>query len=242
MAGAGTTGLEARKHRRFHRLEWVAWAVAVVLGGSWLTARGLAWYSARRSLAAFHAAERTASAGAPPVEPPAAEPPASPAPAPVPELEMPSPTVDQSLWNVGRIRAYARALVRPAPPPMAVLRIRRLGLEVPVLEGTDEWTLDRGVGHIEDTPRPGETGNVGIAGHRDGFFRVLKDIHPGDELELALPGTIRRYRVEKLSVVRPDDVGVLEPTPGPRLTLVTCYPFYVAGPAPERFIVQARLE
>jgi len=237
VAGQGTTGLEPRGHRRLRRIEWVAWAVAALLGGCWLTARGLAWSSERRTLAAFYAAERAASAVASPVESPA--PPASD---PVPELGMPPLGVDQSLWSVERIRAYARALARPAPPPMAVLRIRRLALEVPVLEGTDEWTLDRGVGHIEDTARPGETGNVGIAGHRDGFFRVLKDIQPGDVLELALPGSVRRYHVEKLSVVRPEDVRVLEPTPGPRLTLVTCYPFYFAGPAPERFIVQARLE
>jgi sortase A len=125
---------------------------------------------------------------------------------------------------------------------VALLRIPRLGLEAPVLEGTDEWTLDRGLGHIEGTARPGEPGNVGIAGHRDGFFRPLKDIRDGDLVELALPGSVRRYRVERLSIVRPDAVQVLRPTPAPSLTLVTCYPFYFVGPAPERFIVRARPE
>jgi len=150
--------------------------------------------------------------------------------------------VDQSLWDRARVRAYARALGRPSPPPMAVLRIPRLRLEVPVLEGTDEWTLDRAVGHIEGTARPEDVGNVGIAGHRDGFFRVLKDIAEGDVLELALIGSVRRYRVQKVSIVHQDDVAVLAPTRGPRLTLVTCYPFYFVGPAPERFIVDAAPE
>jgi sortase A len=147
--------------------------------------------------------------------------------------------VDQRLWAEGRIRAYARALLVPAPPPLAVLRIPRLGLEVPVLEGTDEWTLDRAVGHIEGTPGPGDEGNVGLAGHRDGYFRVLKDIAPGDVLELSLPGAVQHFRVDRLSIVSPEDTSVLAASGGRRLTLVTCYPFYFVGSAPQRFIVQA---
>ncbi|HET9037533.1 MAG TPA: class D sortase, partial [Myxococcaceae bacterium] len=138
--------------------------------------------------------------------------------------------------------AYARALARPAPPPLAVLRIPRLRFEAPVLAGTDEWTLDRAVGHIEGTAHPGQRGNVGLSAHRDGFFRVLKDVAEGDVLELALPGEVRRFRVDRLSIVGPDDVGVLSPSPSERLTLVTCYPFYFVGPAPKRFIVEAAPE
>jgi sortase A len=162
--------------------------------------------------------------------------------APAERVEVRAAVIDKSLWDAGRIRAFARAVVRPSPPPMAVLRIPRLRLEAPVLEGTDEWTLDRAVGHIEGTALPEEVGNVGIAGHRDGFFRALKDIAEGDVLELALPGRVRRYRVDKVSIVHQDDVDVLASTAGARLTLVTCYPFYFVGPAPERFIVHARLE
>jgi len=197
--------------------------VAAVLGLSWAAARGLGWASERRTLAAFRAVE-SGAIGTPlaPVGEPAV-----------------SPEVDQRLWDPNRIKAYARALTRPAPPPLAVLRIPRLGLEVPVLEGTDEWTLDRAVGHIEGTELPGRAGNVGIAGHRDGFFRVLKDIAEGDVVELALPGKVRRYRVEKTTIVDPDDVGVLAPASSTRLTLVTCHPFYFVGSAPHRFIVQA---
>ena len=227
---------------RLRRLEWMAWAVAAVLGAGWLTARGLAWASERRSMAAFHAMERAATAATVAARPAPLDLPAAPLEEPAAQLAVPPSDVDKRLWDRSRIRAYARALTRPSPPPMAVLRIPRLRLEVPVLEGTDEWTLDRGVGHIEGTALPGELGNVGLAGHRDGFFRVLKDIAEGDVLELALPGRVRRYRVEKLSIVHQDDVQVLDSTDAARLTLVTCYPFYFVGPAPERFIVRAAPE
>ena len=214
----------SRWNRRLHLMERIAWAVALVLGGTWATARVLGDVEKRRSRAAFQQVS-----GAP-VSAPALGP-----------LEA-SVQVDQRLWDAARIKAYARALARPAPPPLAVLRIPRLGLEVPVLEGTDEWTLDRGVGHIEGTVAPGQAGNVGIAGHRDGFFRVLKDVADGDVLELALRSGVRRFRVAQLAIVRPDDVGVLEATPYGQITLVTCYPFYFVGSAPQRFIVQARAE
>jgi sortase A len=210
---------------RLRQAERVAWVIALALGVTWGSARGLAWISERRTMAAFHEAERAAAGGVTPLA-----------------LAAAPARVDQRLWDPARVRAYARAVARPAPPPLAVLRIPRLGLEVPVLEGTDEWTLDRAVGHIEGTARPGVAGNVGIAGHRDGFFRVLKDIGKGDVMELALAAERRRYRVASISVVGPDDVGVLDPSPDPRITLVTCYPFYFVGSAPQRFIVQATAE
>jgi len=108
-----------------------------------------------------------------------------------------------------------------------------------VLEGTDDWILNRGAGHIEDTAPPAERGNVGIAGHRDGFFRPLKDLAVGDVLELELRSGTERYRVEKIWIVGPEDVSVLDPTPAKALTLVTCYPFYFVGAAPQRFIARA---
>ena len=146
---------------------------------------------------------------------------------------------DQTLWSSTRVNASREALSEPAPLPLAVLRIPKVGLEVPVLPGTDGRTLDRAVGHIEGTTEPGKDGNSGIAGHRDGFFRGLKDISPGDRIELdTLEGT-DVYRVERTWVVNPQDVSVLDPTSIPALTLVTCYPFYFNGPAPERFIVRA---
>jgi sortase A len=108
-----------------------------------------------------------------------------------------------------------------------------------VLPGTDEFVLNRGVGHIEDTARPGAEGNCGIAGHRDGFFRGLKDIALGDAIELETLDGRQMYHVERRWIVDPEDVSVLDPTPVRSLTLVTCYPFYFIGSAPQRFIVRA---
>lgn len=132
----------------------------------------------------------------------------------------------------------------PAPPGegdlIGRLTIPRLDVSAIVLEGVDKKTLRRGAGHIPATALPEqEEGNVGIAAHRDSFFRGLKDIREDDEIELnTLDGTFR-YKVEWTKIVQPTDVSVLEPTDGPALTLVTCYPFYFVGSAPKRFIVRA---
>ena len=150
-------------------------------------------------------------------------------------------TPDQSLWSDVRVSAWRKAVNEPAPVPLAVLRIPKIRLEVPVLPGTDDSTLDRALGHIEDTASPGTDGNSGIAGHRDGFFRGLKDIAPGDVIELETLQGKEVYRVERTWVVEPEDVSVLDPTSTRTLTLVTCYPFYYVGSAPQRFIVRAVL-
>ena len=148
-------------------------------------------------------------------------------------------TPDQSLWSPKRIAAWRATLHDPPSTPLAVLRIPKIRLEVPILPGTDDRTLDRALGHIEDTAAPGMDGNSGIAGHRDGFFRGLKDITTGDAIELDTRDGKQFYRVERTWVVDPEDVSVLDPTSSRALTLVTCYPFYHVGPAPRRFIVRA---
>ena len=148
---------------------------------------------------------------------------------------------DQSLWSPERIVAWGKTVGEPAGAPLAVLRIPRLHIEVPVLPGTDDGTLDRAVGHIDDTALPGADGNSGLAGHRDGFFRGLKDITEGDVIELETSKAKEVYRVERTWIVDPEDVSVLDPTPTRALTLVTCHPFYFIGPAPRRFIVRAVL-
>jgi LPXTG-site transpeptidase (sortase) family protein len=150
-----------------------------------------------------------------------------------------SGTPDQSLWSAERVSAWRHALVEPAPAPLAVLRSPAIRLQVPVLPGTDDRTLDRAVGHIEGTARPGTDGNLGIAGHRDGFFRGLKDIALGDLIELDTIQGKDVYRVERTWVVNPEDISVLDPTSTRALTLVTCYPFYFVGSAPSRFIGRA---
>jgi sortase A len=118
--------------------------------------------------------------------------------------------------------------------------IPRLRISVAVFQGTSSRMLRRGVGHIEGTPLPGETGNTGIAGHRDTFFRELKDIRKNDEIQLQTATELLHYEVDWAKVVDPDDITVLEPsTLGSTLTLVTCYPFYFVGSAPKRFVVRA---
>jgi len=148
---------------------------------------------------------------------------------------------DSTLWSSQRIEAYEESLAAHFAPPLAILRIRKVRLEVPVLSGTDDLTLNRGVGLIAGTNPPGEGGRIGIAGHRDGFFRVLKDVGPGDMIELETLDRIEIYRVNEIVIVKPNDVSVLQPTTKPTLSLVTCYPFYFTGSAPERYIVVASL-
>ena len=149
--------------------------------------------------------------------------------------------VDFRLWSAKRIAEYKDSLAHHVAPPLAVLHISKFELRVPVLEGTDELTLNRGVGHIAGTARPDEDGNIGIAGHRDGFFRVLKDISPGDTIELQTTRATDHYIVDQIVLVRPDDVSILQPRPVRSVTLVTCYPFYFIGSAPQRYIVHASI-
>ncbi len=150
--------------------------------------------------------------------------------------------IDFRLWSEKRIHAYQESLERFAEMPEAVLRIEKLGLEVPLFKGTDDITLNRGVGRILGTARPGEPGNIGIAGHRDGFFRGLKDVVVGDSVQLKTPKGTDRYIIDSITIVGPNDVGVLRNDSSPAVTLVTCYPFYYVGNAPQRYIVHATLE
>lgn len=122
---------------------------------------------------------------------------------------------------------------------IAMLEIPRLGVSVAVLEGDDDLTLRLGVGHLPGTPLPWDDGNTAVAGHRDTFFRPLKDLRVGDEIQLATRHGAFRYRVRQFLVVGPNDLWVLDPTEQARLTLITCYPFTYLGPAPDRFVVQA---
>lgn len=141
---------------------------------------------------------------------------------------------------LGTFRA-AHQRSEPAPEGTLVGRIEipRLGVSAIVLEGIGNRTLRRGVGHIPETALPENGGNVGLAAHRDSFFRELKDVRKDDVIMLrTLEGTYE-YRVEWTRIVRPEDTEVLDDTGVPALTLVTCYPFYYVGSAPERFVVRA---
>jgi len=148
---------------------------------------------------------------------------------------------DYSLWSEKRIHQYEATLAEHFDEPLGLLRIGKIHLEVPVFNGTDEDILNRGVGRIEGTARVGQAGNLGIAGHRDGFFRGLKDVTTGDTIELKTTKGTLTYTIDSIKIVEPNDVSVLKNGPADSLTLVTCFPFYFIGSAPQRYIVHASL-
>jgi sortase A len=135
-----------------------------------------------------------------------------------------------------------RARVESAAPegsPLGRIEISTIGLAAMIAEGTGRKTLQRAVGHIPGTPLPGQPGNVVITGHRDTFFRGLRNIHKDDEITLTTLNGTFRYRVDSTQVVEAEDTEVLDHSDDAILTLVTCYPFYFVGPAPKRFVVRA---
>ena len=153
-------------------------------------------------------------------------------------------------WNFQRqaSSAFERQLLPAAPPGpgadstnglLGRMEIRRLGMTMVVAEGTDEITLRRAGGHIRGTALPGQPGNIAIAGHRDTLFRPLRNIRQDDVILLTTLQGEYRYRVVATDIVSPSDVSVLSSNNHEVLTLVTCYPFYFVGPAPDRFIVHA---
>jgi len=149
--------------------------------------------------------------------------------------------IDYTLWSPKRIKQYKAALTEYFDEPVAVLRVNKLQLEVPVFEGTSDRVLNRGAGRIEGTARIGDPGNIGIAAHRDSFFRGLKDVGIGDSMELETPAGTQTYVIDSIKLVEPNDVSVLENQSIPELTLVTCFPFYFVGSAPQRYIVHGYL-
>ena len=138
--------------------------------------------------------------------------------------------------------------MRPALGPQVVaagevigeMKIPRLEANTIVVQGDSSKALRRAVGHLPETALPGEHGNVVLAGHRDSFFRPLRNIQVGDAITIRTPDGEFEYQVESTKVVWPTDVQVLQPSSENTLTLVTCFPFYYLGSAPKRFIVRAR--
>lgn len=152
-------------------------------------------------------------------------------------------------WNFDNSLKFAPALASPGLPHVALtdgslfgrIEIPRVGVSVMIIEGVQPHSLKVAVGHVPGTALPGEPGNIGIAGHRDTFFRKLRDVRNRDAIRLTTLYGTYDYLVESTRVVGPREVQVLQDSGQPVLTLVTCYPFYYAGPAPDRFIVRARL-
>jgi sortase A len=141
---------------------------------------------------------------------------------------------------LGSAGANANVSVTPRPGDvLGRLEIPRLAHWAMILEGSDDATLKLGVGHVQETALPGQLGNVALVAHRDTFFRPLRHILKNDEIRIITPANTMRYLVESTKVISPDDTDVLDPTSGPVLTLLTCYPFEFVGHAPMRFIVRA---
>jgi sortase A len=205
--------------KRLRLIEATAWIAGVGMLGAYTGARWWYAYSYETALATFHTAQSAARVTTP---------------------QEPSEPVDMSTWSQSRIEHYQESL-KVDLAPEALLRIPSLKLVVPVFDGASETNLNRGAGRIEGTARIGENGNLGIAAHRDGFFRVLKDVRVGDELLIERLTVTEKYRVESIRIVDPSDVSVLNQTSAPTVTLVTCYPFYHVGAAPKRYIVRAAI-
>jgi sortase A len=149
------------------------------------------------------------------------------------------PRFPPTLANADRANAESLRMAGREGSPLGRIEINAIGLKVMILEGIEDETLRRAVGHIPGTSLPGQEGNVAIAGHRDTFFRGLRNIQKDDEITLTTLNGSHRYRVDSIRVVEPEDIEVLDDSDEAVLTLVTCYPFYFVGSAPQRFIVRA---
>jgi len=206
-------------------LQWTLIVAGLILVGFWVGARLSGWFGGKTEIQRFEEAKAEVAVDSTPIHVTG-------------DLSL-DLFVDTSLWAEDRIEEYEESLEHDFDAPLAILRIPKIDLEVAVLLGTTELALNRGLGHIAGTPLPGEDGNIGIAGHRDGYFRGLKDVVVGDLIEMETLTGRQNYTITELFLVDPPDVWVLDPTEIPSITLVTCYPFYYAGSAPQRYIVRA---
>jgi sortase A len=163
----------------------------------------------------------------------------SEAPAPPPEAAGTAPEVLSERISIAPPGKTKRPPAEADPAALGRIEIPRLGLKAIVREGADVDTLERAVGRVPGTAKPGDVGNVVLAGHRDTFFRSLRKIEVDDMIRLVVPPHTYEYRVASLRVVTPTETSVMDSNGIEELTLVTCYPFRVLGPAPDRFIVSA---
>lgn len=206
-------------------LEQIFFSIGLALLAIWGTERFESIVFSRAALAEFHANHaRSASSGG----------------AALHDVAFTSEASFAS-WAAKRVQAYKASFLKKVDAPLAVLCIPRIHLEVPVFNSSDAHTLNHGVGRIVGTAQVGAGSNLGIAGHRDGFFRGLKDVAQGDVVELVSPGQSDFYAIDRIQIVNVKDVSVLDSTAAPSLTPVTCFPFYFVGRAPQRYIVRASL-
>jgi len=150
------------------------------------------------------------------------------------------PEPDYSLWNKARIGHYEDSLKIDSAPPLGILTVEKINLQVAIYNGTDDVTLDRGAGRIKGMAKMDEDGNLGISGHRDGFFRGMKDVEVGDDIDIQTTRGTENYEITSITIVPKNDISVLGQSTEKKLTIVTCYPFYFVGHAPKRLIVTAK--
>jgi sortase A len=213
-------------------VEIVLWVLGLSLLGAAFGETRERWnYQAQQERALFARGPAVSSAS---------EASAAPAPLPVPETK--AAPVEAEETPTPSVVRRPTAKPRPAaadPSAMGRIEIPRLGVSAIVKVGSDEGTLSRAVGLIPESARPGQMGNVVLAGHRDTFFRPLRNIKVKDRIRVRVPPTTYEYEVESVMVVAPEDTNVLRSKGKEELTLVTCYPFRFVGPSPDRFIVSA---
>ena len=165
---------------------------------------------------------------------------------PVKDDELFAPTSagspDTSLWAPGRVADYEASLQGDIPQVLGLLEVPSVGLKVAVYPSVSTLNMDRGAAVIDGMAYPHEAGNIGIAGHRDGYFRVLKDVKVGDRVLLQTLEGPKHFTIDSRRIVEIDDRSVLQDTEDQTVTLITCYPFYFVGHAPQRFIVTATLD
>jgi sortase A len=218
---------------KLRALEYLCWTAGLGLLLTFAGGKAFGEYERQQAIAAFAGAKSALSASATGGTRPAGQPGAG-----TPSWVLTPAAPDRADWSPARIRKHAEAQADPLLP-VALLRIPRVALEVPVYPDVGERNLNRGAGLVDAASAADSDGNIAIAAHRDGYFRALSRVRLGDVVELDSMSGQRRYRIDALSVVDPHDLSPLQATAGPALTLVTCYPFWFVGNAPQRYIVRA---
>jgi LPXTG-site transpeptidase (sortase) family protein len=225
-------------------IEMTCWTLSAVLFVVFFAARASGELGRQDAIAAFKAAAHaeTAETASTPSLPQGRRPAgirAEPAVMTYPAEIPPASALSMAREQGGLSETPTTGDVAGEELPVALLSINRVALEVPVFQDISERNLNRGAGLIDGTGLPGSEGNIAIAAHRDGYFRALKDVTKGDVLELETLHGSRQYRVSVISIVEPTDLWPLGDTDEAAVTLVTCYPFYFVGSAPQRYIVRA---
>jgi LPXTG-site transpeptidase (sortase) family protein len=145
---------------------------------------------------------------------------------------------DMSDWSSKRKKDYHEVIVNS--PVLGLLEIPQIDLKVAIFDKASEPHLNKGVARVLQRAKLSGEGNLSLAGHRDGFFRKLGQVVLGDVFTVKdISGNEFNYQVTKTWIVKPKDTYVMKATEKPSITLITCYPFYYVGSAPERYIVRA---